>query len=219
MKLTPTQIADVNSYMQSFDIKWYELEVELTDHFISIIEEIWTKAPELTFYQAKQCAENRFGIKEYKTIEKQRIKILVKEYNRGQRKSIMDYLKFPKIAMSVLGLMVVYKLSFYFENPAVYIKWLAILFLMLGIVHHIVWLYYRKIENERFLVLEMAFRMNSSFLIGWYAFLMISKDYFPIEYGLLIACFLFVLGILMTATAFHVTKLIYSNIKKQYQLI
>jgi hypothetical protein len=67
--------------------------------------------------------------------------------------------------MSLLGLMVVYKL--YFENPAVYIKWLAII--NVRIVHHIVWLYCRKIENERFLVLEMAFRMNSSFFNGWYA--------------------------------------------------
>jgi hypothetical protein len=27
----------------SFDIKWYELELELTDHFISVIEEILEK--------------------------------------------------------------------------------------------------------------------------------------------------------------------------------
>jgi hypothetical protein len=33
-------------------------------------------------------------------------------------------------------------------------------------VHHIVWLYCRKIENERFLVLEMAFRMNIVLIDG-----------------------------------------------------
>jgi hypothetical protein len=71
--------------------------------------------------------------------------------------------------------------------------------------------YCRKIENERFLVLEMAFRMNSSFFNWWYAFWWFERLF---SYWVWIAhCFfLFVLGILLTATAFH-TKLIYSNIK------
>lgn len=218
MKLTVEQIANVNSYMQSFDIKWYELEVELTDHFVSIIEEIWEKDSELTFYQAKQYAENRFGQNEFKKIEKERTKILVKEYNRSQRKAVVNYLKFPKIIMSFLGLIVVYKFSFYFENTAQYIKSLSIIFLILGIIHMIVWLYFRKIGDERFLALEITFRMNNSILIGWYGLLMISKDYFQIQYGLLIACSLFVLGILLIVTGGHLTNKIIYNIKKQYQL-
>jgi hypothetical protein len=218
MKLTPTQIGDVNTYMQSFDIKWYELEVELTDHFVSIIEEILSKSPELTFYQAKQYAENRFGRNEYKEIEKERTKILVKEYNRSQRKAVVDYLKFPKIIISFFGLIVVYKLSFYFENAAQYIKYLSSTFLILGIIHMVVWLLFRKIEGERFLSVEMTFRMNSSTLIGWYGLLMISKDYFQIQYGLLIACSLFVVGILLIVTAYHLTNKVISNTKKQYQL-
>jgi hypothetical protein len=218
MKLTAEQIGDVNSYMQSFDIKWYELEVELTDHFVSIIEEIWSKDPELTFYQAKQNAENRFGSKEYKMIEKERIQILVKEYNRIQRKAVLDYLKFPKIIMSFLGLIVVYKFSFYFENTDQYIKFLSIIFLTLGIIHMIVWLYFRKIGDEKFLALEMTFRMNNTTLIGWYGLLMISKDYFQIQYGLLIACSLFVIGVLLIVTGFHLSNKVISNIKKQYQL-
>ena len=109
-----------------------------------IIEEIWEKDSELTFYQAKQYAENRFGQNEFKKIEKERTKILVKEYNRSQRKAVVNYLKFPKIIMSFLGLIVVYKFSFYFENTAQYIKSLSIIFLILGIIHMIVWLYFRK---------------------------------------------------------------------------
>ena len=82
----------------------------------------------------------------------------------------------------------------------------------------IVWLYFRKIGDERFLALEITFRMNNSILIGWYGLLMISKDYFQIQYGLLIACSLFVLGILLIVTGGHLTNKIIYNIKKQYQL-
>lgn len=47
MKLTAEQIGYVSNYIQSFDIKWYELQVELTDHFVSIMEEFGTKTPNL----------------------------------------------------------------------------------------------------------------------------------------------------------------------------
>jgi hypothetical protein len=53
--------------MQSFDIKWYELEVELTDHFVSDYRR--TKSPELTFI-AKQYAENRFDEMNIKKLKK-----------------------------------------------------------------------------------------------------------------------------------------------------
>ena len=49
MKLTAEQIEYVSNYVKSFDIKWYELQVELTDHMVNSMEEIWVKDPELTF--------------------------------------------------------------------------------------------------------------------------------------------------------------------------
>ena len=147
MKLTNEQIAYVNSDIQSFEIKWYELEVELIDHFISIIEDVWDKNQDLTFYQAKELAHQRFGKKEYKAIEKQRINILQKEYNRTQRKELTDYLKFPKIVMSILALILVYKFSFYFESTVSYIKTLSIIVLGLNFIHVIIWLWFRKVEN------------------------------------------------------------------------
>jgi hypothetical protein len=39
-------------YVASHDIKWYELQVELTDHMVNSMEEFW-KDPELTFHQVK----------------------------------------------------------------------------------------------------------------------------------------------------------------------
>ena len=86
MKLTAEQIEYVSNYIKSFDIKWYELQVEFTDHMVNSMEEIWEKDPELTFHQVKQYAENRFGRNGFNEVEKERITILQKEYNRSQRK-------------------------------------------------------------------------------------------------------------------------------------
>jgi hypothetical protein len=48
MKLTTEQIEYVSNYVNSFDIKWYELQ-ELTDHMVNSMEEILRKIPELIF--------------------------------------------------------------------------------------------------------------------------------------------------------------------------
>ena len=86
MKLTTEQIEYVSNYIKSFDIKWYKLQVEITDHMITSMEEIWEIEPELTFHQVKQYAENRFGRDGFNNIVKERKVILQKEYNRRQRR-------------------------------------------------------------------------------------------------------------------------------------
>ena len=82
MKLTVEQIEYVANYVNSFDIKWYELQVELTDHMVNSMEEIWEKDPELIFHQVKQNAENSFGRNGFKAIEEDRIQILRKEFRK-----------------------------------------------------------------------------------------------------------------------------------------
>ena len=114
MKLTYQQIEYVSNYIKSFDIKWYELQVELTDHMVTSMEEIWEKEPELTFHQVKYRAEQTFGRNYFKKVEKERRIILHKKFKRSQCKMESEYLKSPKIAMSVLLVGFVYWIPFYF---------------------------------------------------------------------------------------------------------
>lgn len=218
MKLTAEQIGYVSNYIQSFDIKWYELQVELTDHFVSIMEEIWNEDPELSFHQVKYRAEQRFGRNYFKEVEQERRKILQKEFSRSRRKMVAEYLKFPKIIMSVLMIIVVYQVSFYFEDIDKFISFLSSIFLILSFFHLAIWLYFRKIGGARFLSVEMTFGMNYSVLLGCSGFLELTKNHIPTQYKLLIACLLFVLGILFIITGIHITNKVISNIKKQYQL-
>jgi hypothetical protein len=76
MKLTTEQIDYVFDYVASHDIKWYELQVELTDHMVTSMEEFWEKDPELTFHQVKYYAEDKFGRNGFKAIEEERTQIL-----------------------------------------------------------------------------------------------------------------------------------------------
>jgi hypothetical protein len=218
MKLSPSQIEYVFNYIQSFDIKWYELQVELTDHFVSIMEDIWDEHPELSFHQVKYRAEQSFGRNYFKEVEKERKMILQKEYNRQMRKMVADFLKFPKIIGSVLLGILIYQGSFYFDKPSKYITVLFASLYLLTIPIFYSWFKNRKINGERFLAVEISFGVASGApLLGNIGILL--KDEVNENPSLIIPhiC-LWVVVFLFCITGIHLTNKVVSNIKNQYLL-
>jgi len=221
MKLAPEQIEYVSNYIQSFDIKFYELQVELTDHFVLIMEEIWSEDPELTFHQVKYRAEQRFGRGYFKEIEVKRAKVLRKEYKRIQLKMVAEYLKFPKIIMSILLVIVVYRISFYFENLQKYVAVLFGFLFVFSLPMLYLWVKYRIIDGKRFLAIDY-----SSAYLGLMIFPQLGinlsnlfKD--EIQQNHLLAfpfIFLWTLGVLFCITGLHLYRKNVNNVKKQYQL-
>nr|WP_315154943.1 hypothetical protein [uncultured Flavobacterium sp.] len=222
MKLTAEQIEYVSGYIQSFDIKWYELQVELTDHFVSIMEEIWQKDEKLTFHQVKYYAEQRFGKNYFKEVEEERSSILRKEYKRQQWHMVREYLKFPKIIMSFLLAVLVYRGSFYFEDISLYNNILFGILLGASAILLFNRLRYRKIKGQRFLSMEMTIVFNnSSIVITQFVLMFVNNSKETLQEKhlyFLPLCFLWVLGVLLIITGKHLTNKIVSDIKKQYQL-
>lgn len=219
MKLTAEQINYIENYIQSFDIKWYEIQVELTDHMISIMEEIWEQDPELTFHQVKHQAEQRFGRGYFKSIVAERKAILQKEYNRQQRKMVGEFLKFPKIIASILLGVVVYQVSFYFENPAKYVSGLFGLLFLFSVPMFYYWLKYRKINGKSFLAIEITSgRVSSIPMLGISLANFVKQN---IDYNsnfLIPSISIWVLLFLFCITGLYIQTTILKTIKKQYQL-
>ncbi|MBG6063390.1 hypothetical protein IWX83_003200 [Flavobacterium sp. CG_9.1] len=223
MKLTTEQIEYVSNYIKSFDIKWYELQVELTDHMVNSMEEIWEKDPELTFHQVKQFAENEFGRNGFKALQEERRIILYKEFNRNQWKMMRNYLKFPKIIMSVLSVVFVYRISFYFDDVLFFNK---ILFGILAVFQAITVvnrLLNRKINGKRFLALETVFSVSIGAIYFTYWGIFLAKSYIENlrENHLLFLPFycLWVFLVVLNITAIHLQKTTILKVKKQYQLL
>ncbi|MFT7395578.1 MAG: putative membrane protein SirB2 [Flavobacterium sp.] len=222
MKLTTEQIEYVENYIISKDIKYYELQIELTDHMVTSMEGFWEKNPELAFHQVKQYAENIFvGDSSFKSIEKQRKRILQKEYRKVQWKMITDYLKFPKIFGSILLVYLAYTFSAYFVSPQ---KYLAVLFCSLAIVglryvHY--WRKSKEIEGKYFLTLET---LNPTLLVfsfpslGMSITTQLKEELLQHQWLVLFFCCIWVLGMLFSITAIHLQKKTIENVKKQYQL-
>jgi len=221
MKLTTEQIEYVSNYIQSFDIKFYELQVELTDHFVLIMEEIWNEDVELSFHQVKNRAEQSFGRNYFEEVVLKRKKILQKEFNRSQRKMMAEYLKFPKIIMSILIVIVAYRVSFFFENLQKYIAMLFGFLFVFSLPMLYLWIKYRTIDGKRFLAIDY-----SSAYLGLMIFPQLGinlsnlfKDEIQKNYILVFPfIILWTLGILFCIVGLHLYKKNVNKVKKQYQL-
>ncbi|SDW12214.1 hypothetical protein [Flavobacterium degerlachei] len=222
MKLTTQQIEYVENYIISKDIKWYELQVELTDHMVTSMEEFWEKDPELTFHQVKYYAEDKFGRNGFKVIEEERTQILRKEFRRAQLKMIAEYFKFPKIILGILLGFLAFKASFYFDEP---VKFVAILFGLLAVL--IIPAFYsfyinRKINGKRFLELNINHGTFTGIfgLMYWVMYFLNSFKESVQSHPILILalCCLWVVGILFLITGIHLQKKTIENVKRQYQL-
>ena len=162
MKLSTEEVNYVFNYIKNIDVKFYEIQVELTDHLVLIMEEIWTEDPKLTFHQVMFRAEQRFGKNYFKEVEEERTKLLRKEYRRLQFKRVGNYFKFPRIISTLLLIFIVYRISFNFEDISLYIKILysVLIFASAGLILN--WFINRKINGHKFLALETAFILNNS---------------------------------------------------------
>ena len=222
MKLTNQQIQYVSDYIESKDIKWYELQVELTDHMVSSMEEFWAADPELTFHQVKHYAEDKFGRNGFKAIEEERAKVLRKEFRKTQFTMISSYLKFPKIMASILAVYLIFQGAFYFENITVYIRILFGVITALSLLSILNWYRFKKIDGKRFLALESSYIMNNSALmLSFYPFILAKefKENFETNHLLFIPfCCAVVLGFFLVFTGWHLTNKVVLDIKKQYQL-
>lgn len=220
-KLTAEQVVYISTYIESKDIKWYELQVELTDHMITSMEEFWAKDPDLTFHQVKQYAEDKFGRNGFKAIEEERMQILRKQYRSVQWKMIADYLKFPKIFASLLALIISYKLSFYFDKPVKFIALLYVFFCALYIP--VIYSYFknRKINGKRFLQIEITnpVLLGFGFInLGLNLTNMFKESVEQNSVLRLVFCAVLVLGILSLVTGKKIYEKSLANVKKQYQL-
>ena len=223
MKLTTEQIKYVSDYIESKDIKWYELQVELTDHMVSSMEEIWEKDPELTFQQVKQYAENKFtGDSSFKSIEKERTEIMGKEFRKEQWKMIGEYLKFPKIFASIIVVFLTFKISLYFEEPRKFVAGLFLFLLFAAIP--IVYSYYknRKIAGNRFIEIEksnpIALLFGGFINLGLNLVNVFKEEIDEYPLVLFLFCCLWALTVLCVITGIQLQNKTIEKIKKQYQL-
>ena len=136
---------------------------------------------------------------------------------------ITEYLKFPKIFGSILLTFLIFKASFYFDEPVNFIGNILGLLAILFIPAFYSFYTNRKIKGKRFLELNISHSTFTGIFVFMYWIMYLLNTFkesvqtHPII--ILPFCCIWVLGILFLMTGIHLQKKTIENVKKQYQLI
>ena len=118
MKLTAEQITYIENYIKSFDIKYYEVYMEILDHMILSVEAILEENTEISFEDAVVQAKNEgFGKKGFKGMMDEKIKLAQNQARRQNNKMIKEYFTFPKIVMTLSVFVGYFVFLGFFDDP------------------------------------------------------------------------------------------------------
>lgn len=158
MKLTEDQIKELYSFTRRRLVVHYDLQTELVDHLANGIEQQWLLDPTVSFKEALQIEFKKFGHFGFRNVLKRRKKAINGRYNKLLLTFYLEYFKFPKIILLLIGVSICFLVlkSFSYEYKyAVFGSILFVIGLYFTIVSHKTGrLFHQKIGMEKRWMLE-----------------------------------------------------------------
>lgn len=163
-ELTPTQIEYLFTFLRRKYVRYYDVQIELVDHFASAIEEIWKTEPNLSFEKAVEKVYSGFPVTGFNNLMNEKIQAVQNRIKKHTWKEVKAYLTLPKVALTLL-LFAIFNILY---NTIPYPYWFAY-GIILGLTFLSFFLLKRSIKQNKtkFLVLEILIGSQSlfSFLI------------------------------------------------------
>jgi len=124
-QLTPTQIQELHNLVQRNAIQYYDVEIEIVDHYASAIEAIWENEPEVSFYQAQMRVYKEFW--DFQGLMKDKQILLTKQANREFFQEVKRMFGWPQVIELVALTIVIYTILNYLEQVLVWEFWYQVL--------------------------------------------------------------------------------------------
>jgi len=99
-KLSSEEIDYLFTFVEQREVKYYDVQMELVDHFASAIETQWESNPKLSFDEALRMEHKQFNKYDFNRIIDEKESALKKKYVQLQWKYIGDFFKLPKILIT-----------------------------------------------------------------------------------------------------------------------
>jgi len=138
MTLSKEQIRELNTYFCKYGIKWYDIRLELIDHFANILEVQLKKDPNLDFKEAIITIHKSFGSSGFKKLLANKTKALKKQFYKSAFKYFIGFFKLPRIILTTLaywGLIQLYRI-FDIKNIGFYFLLILVSFIFFKIIYH-----------------------------------------------------------------------------------
>ena len=115
-KISAEQFTELTAFTRKHFVEHYDLQCELADHLAHAIEERWINKPDLDFNEALNLEFKKFGVFGFMDVVEQRQLALTKKYHRLMWGYFKQFLKLPKIVVTLLFVLATFKLLEYSVN-------------------------------------------------------------------------------------------------------
>lgn len=173
-KLKPDQIQTLFEFIEQKGVKFYDLQIELVDHFASAIEAKWEQAPDRDFTVLMTEVYRSFNDYEFKRLIRTKMKALNRRSWRMAWSFCRSFLTWPKIALTLLAVVTLHQFIGYFQNGVDIFRWFALV-LFAVIISFGVYLYRNRPKRKKFLV----FNQTVLLLLAWFNLIAIFFVQFP----------------------------------------
>ena len=116
MKLATQQIDQLYAFTRQHYVEWYDLQSELVDHLANAIEMQWQENPKLTFDEVLNKEFQKFGVFGFMDVVEEKQKFLNKKYRKLIWKYYTEFFRLPKIILTFISMLLIYKLLILFEE-------------------------------------------------------------------------------------------------------
>ena len=123
MELTKAQLLQIDDYIFSCGIKYYDVRAEIVDHFANILEEKLAKNPDLDFKKEIINIHKNFSDKGFSKLLKEKTKSVHKKFYKQSFKHLVTFFKLPRILISVGLFYALFLLMNLFEDKKDFFFW------------------------------------------------------------------------------------------------
>ena len=154
MELSKEQLLQIDNYIFSCGIKFYDVRTEIVDHFAHILEQKLDKNPDLDFKKEIENIHRNFTDNGFKRLLKEKTKSVHKQFYKHSFKHLVTFFKLPKIIITISFFYALFLLMNLFEDKQDFF-FCTYIFLIILIVR----IFYQNKKNKkqhktRFLVLN-----------------------------------------------------------------
>lgn len=167
-KMTQENIDYLFRIVEQNGVEYYDVQVEMVDHFASAVERNWERNPKATFADSFIEEYKKLKDIDFELIQSEKEAALQKKYKKIQWRYIQDFFNWPKIALTAFLSYIIYQSFFLLTNYLNFVVLIVLLdFLIIAIVSFFV--YPRKFsiklkENKKFLIIEQLITKKYNFM-------------------------------------------------------
>ena len=108
MELTKEQLLQIDNYIFSCGIKFYDVRTEIVDHFANVLEQKLDENPNLDFKNEVKNIHSDFSDLGFKKLQKEKVTSVKNKFHKQSINHLKTFFKLPKLLItgSIFGTLV-----------------------------------------------------------------------------------------------------------------